>query len=85
MAELLKGNNAVISSVMFIASEPTKLIGAVQASAVKRYLAVGGAGSLEVAPGLKVVDTPDFRAEYKADAVASGVFLDALRSVDGLA
>ena len=84
LADLLKGHDAIISSVMFIASDATKLIGAVETSGVKRYLVVGGAGSLEVAPGLKVVDTPDFPAEYKAEAVAGGVFLDALRSADGL-
>jgi len=84
LADLLKGHDAVISSVMFIASDPAELIGAVQASGVKRYFVVGGAGSLEVAPGLKVVDTPDFPAEYKAEATAGGVFLDALRGTDDL-
>ena len=79
LAELLKGHDAVISSVMFIASDPAKLIGAVQSSGVKRYLVVGGAGSLEVAPGVKVVDTPDFPAEYKAEATAGSTFLDTLR------
>jgi len=84
LADLLKGHDAVISSVMFIASDPAKLIGAVQASGVKRYLVVGGAGSLEVAPSLKVVDTPDFPVEYKAEATAGGVFLDVLRGADDL-
>lgn len=84
LADLLKGHDAVISSLMFIVSDPGKLIGAVQASGVKRYLVVGGAGSLEVAPGLKVMDTPDFPAEYKGEAIAGGVFLDALQGTDGL-
>lgn len=84
LAELLKGHEAVISSVMFTASDPHKLIEAVRRSGVPRYLVVGGAGSLEVAPGLKVVDTPNFPAEYKAEALAGGVFLDTLRNVDDL-
>ena len=84
LATMLTGHDAVISSVTFIASDPSKLIGAVQASGVKRYLVVGGAGSLEVAPGLMVVDTPDFPTEYKAEATAGGVFLDALRGTDDL-
>jgi uncharacterized protein len=29
---------------------------------------VGGAGSLEVAPGTRLMDTPDFPAEFKAEA-----------------
>ncbi|MCJ2074738.1 NAD(P)-dependent oxidoreductase [Methylobacterium sp. E-016] len=79
LAALLRGHDAVISSVHFTASDPRKLIEAVRASGAQRYLVVGGAGSLEVAPGLKVIDTPDFPAEYKAEAAAGGVFLDLLR------
>ena len=75
----LKGHDAVISSVHFTASDPRKLIEAVHASGVGRYLVVGGAGSLEVAPGVKLIDTPEFPAIYKAEAAAGGVFLDLLR------
>lgn len=79
LAALLKGHDAVISSVHFTASDPKKLIEAVRASGVKRYLVVGGAGSLEVAPGKKLIDTPEFPAIYKAEAAAGGVFLDLLK------
>lgn len=79
LAELLKGHDAVISSVHFLASDPHKLIEAVRAAGVKRYIVVGGAGSLEVAPGVKLIDTPEFPAAYKAEAAAGGVFLDLLR------
>lgn len=79
LANLLKGHDAVISSVHFTASDPRKLIEAVRASGVNRYLVVGGAGSLEVAPGKKLIDTPEFPAAYKAEAAAGGVFLDLLR------
>ncbi len=40
---------------------------------------VGGAGSLEVAPGVKLIETPQFPALYKAEAAAGGAFLDLLR------
>lgn len=79
LAALLKGHDAVISSVHFTASDPRMLIEAVRASGVKRYLVVGGAGSLEAAPGLKLIDAPDFPAEYKPEAAAGGAFLDMLR------
>jgi putative NADH-flavin reductase len=79
LATLLKGHDAVISSVHFSASDPKKLIEAVRASGVKRYLVVGGAGSLEVAPGKKLIDTPEFPPQYKAEAAAGGVFLDLLK------
>jgi putative NADH-flavin reductase len=55
------------------------LIGAVKTAGAKRYLVVGGAGSLEAAPGVALVDTPDFPQAYKAEALAGAEFLDLLR------
>ena len=79
LAAALAGHDAVVSSVHFTASDPETLIGAVKRAGVKRYLVVGGAGSLEAAPGLRVVDTPDFPAAYKAEALAGAAFLDRLK------
>lgn len=79
LSELLKGHDAVISAVHFTASDPVTLIEAVRASGVPRYLVVGGAGSLEIAPGQRVVDLPDFPAAYKAEATKGAEFLDRLR------
>lgn len=76
---LLKDADAVVSAIMFTDTDPETLIGAVKAAGVPRYLVVGGAGSLEAAPGLKVIDTPDFPEIYKAEASAGGRFLDRLR------
>lgn len=84
LASLLKGHDVVISSVHFSASDPAILIKAVRASGVKRYLVVGGAGSLEVAPGQRLVDQPDFPAEYKEEALGGARFLDLLKDVDDL-
>ena len=79
LAALLKGHDVVISSVHFSASDPKLLIEAVHASGVKRYFVVGGAGSLEVAPGVKLIDTPEFPAAYKTEAAKGGEFLGILR------
>jgi uncharacterized protein len=79
LTALLKGHEAAISAVHFAQSDPKKLISAAKASGVKRYLVVGGAGSLEVAPGVKLIDTPQFPAMYKAEAAAGGDFLELLR------
>ena len=84
LAELLKGHDAAISSVHFLDSDPKKLLGAVKAAGVPRYLVVGGAGSLEVAPGMKLIETPQFPAQYKAEAQAGGDFLDLLRTETAL-
>ncbi|MCY1428246.1 NAD(P)H-binding protein [compost metagenome] len=46
---------------------------------VKRLLVVGGAGSLLLPSGHKVIDSPDFPEAYKAEATAGGHYLDTLR------
>jgi len=84
LAALLKGHDVVVSSVHFGASDPEKLIAAVKAAGVRRYIVVGGAGSLEVAPGLKLFDAPGFPAEYLTEAKKGGVFLDRLRAETAL-
>jgi len=80
LAAILTGHAAVISSVPFTGTDPDQLIAAVKASAVPRYVVSGGAGSLYVAPGMTLVDSPKFPKEYATEARASGVFLDRLRA-----
>lgn len=82
LASLLKGHDVAISSVHFTASDPEILLASVRASGVKRYLVVGGAGSLEIAPGATLVCSPEFPAEYKAEAMRGGQFLELLRRQD---
>lgn len=80
LAPLLKGHDAVVSSTRFAdgITAPT-LLAAAREAGVPRVLVVGGAGSLEVAPGVALIDTPEFPAAYKAEAGAGRVFLEALR------
>jgi uncharacterized protein len=78
LAKLLAGHDAAISSIHFLASDPEKLIGAAKDARVGRYLVVGGAGSLEVAPGVRLVTTPTFPPQYKAEAEKGAAFLDRL-------
>ena len=79
LAAILAGHEAAISSVHFLDSDPAKLIGAAKAAKVGRYLVVGGAGSLEVVPGVRLLTTPNFPAQYKAEAEKGAAFLDLLR------
>lgn len=76
----LAGHDAVISAVPFRGSDPRILIEAAKTARVLRYLIVGGAGSLEVAPGQRLVDAPGFPAQYRDEALAGAAFLDTLRS-----
>ncbi|MBU3201350.1 NAD(P)-dependent oxidoreductase [Clostridium estertheticum] len=52
------------------------LVDLIKSSKIKRLLVVGGAGSLEVAPGLALSDTPEFLDAWKPVAFAHR---DALR------
>jgi len=79
LAKLWAGHDVAVSSVHFLASDALKLIGAAKDSKVGRYLVVGGAGSLEVTPGVRLVTTPTFPAQYKTEAEKGAAFLDLLR------
>lgn len=80
LSALLAGHDAVISAVHFSASDAATLLAAVKQSGVTRYLVVGGAGSLEVAPGVKLFDTKEFPAIYLGEARKGGDFLDLLKA-----
>lgn len=47
------------------------IISSVKQAGVKRLLVVGGAGSLEVSPGVQLVDTPEFPEQWKAGSLAA--------------
>jgi putative NADH-flavin reductase len=78
LATLLKGSDAVISALHFDVSADT-LLGALRKASVGRLLVTGGAASLEVAPGKRLIDTPEFPEEWKVFAQGGIDFLDALR------
>jgi putative NADH-flavin reductase len=79
LAAVLAGHDVVIHSVKFLSTNSSKIIAATKAAKVPRLLVVGGAGSLEVAPGLTLVNSPDFPPEYKPETLAGVKFLDVLR------
>lgn len=78
LADRIKGSDAVISALHFDVPADT-LLSALKTAGVPRLLVTGGAASLEVAPGVRLIDTPQFPAEWKDIAQGGIVFLDALR------
>lgn len=60
------------------------IIAASMAADVPRLLVVGGAGSLEVAPGVQLLDTPEFPAEYRQSAEGARTALALLRDASDL-
>jgi putative NADH-flavin reductase len=79
LAAVLSGQDVAIHSVKFLSTDPVKVIAATKAAKVPRLLVVGGSGSLEVAPGLTLVNSPGFPPEYKPETLAGVKFLDVLR------
>lgn len=89
VARAVAGHDAVISAYNPGWGEPKiydlhlqasqAIVTGVKQAGVKRLLVVGGAGSLYVAPGLQLVDTPQFPAEYKQGALAAREALNQLK------
>ncbi|MCJ0762783.1 NAD(P)-dependent oxidoreductase [Variovorax terrae] len=81
------GHDAVIAAVSgrksghdTVPAIARNLLSALPAAGVNRLLWVGGAGSLEVAPGVRLVDTPNFPEAYKDEALGQGRALDVFRA-----
>ncbi len=93
IAELAQGHDAIVSAISppRDGSDPQApllaagraLIEAARRSGVRRVIVVGGAGSLETAPGVRHVDDPDFNPLYKNEALAQGELLGLLRADAG--
>lgn len=88
LAKKLAGHDAVISA--FSGHAQTDVLGyyvkglqsivsAVKEAGVPRLLLVGGAGGLEVAPGVQLIDTPEFPDQWKATAEGARQALNLLR------
>jgi putative NADH-flavin reductase len=94
VAAAAAGVDAIVSAIgpqwdgvdrpeLLVAGAQGLVAGAAKAG-VDRVIVVGGAGSLEVAPGVRVVDTPEFPAEWKPVAIAHADALEFFRDVDHL-
>ena len=89
LSQLVAGNDVVVSAFNPGWTNPNIyedfLLGskniqeAVKLSGVKRYITIGGAGSLFVAPNLQAVDTPDFPKEIFPGASAARDYLNILK------
>ena len=90
LAGLLDGQDAVIAAYNPDRTMPgdvfermvagaRSIIEATKKAGMKRLLVVGGAGSLQVAPGQELIDQPDFPPEWKAGAGGTRQFLYLLK------
>ncbi|MDF3131323.1 NAD(P)-dependent oxidoreductase [Pseudomonas extremaustralis] len=79
LQQAVSGSDVVISAAHFATLPAASVIDPVKKAGVKRLLVVGGAGSLLLPGGERVIDSEGFPAEYKAEASAGAAFLDVLR------
>ena len=93
LCEQLKGADAVVSAFSGHAQADTlgfylegmrNVITAAKEARARRLFVVGGAGSLEVAPGVQLIDTPGFPAQYKATAEGARQVLQLLQQETSL-
>jgi uncharacterized protein len=91
VAEVVRGADAVVSAISprpnarglpapSLSANARALAKGLRAADVKRVLYVGGASSLEVAPGKALADTPDFPEAYRAEAREGREALDVFRN-----
>lgn len=75
----LKHQEAVVVALKSGSIDRQSLMDAIKEAGVKRLLVIGGAGSLQVLPGVDLVDTPQFPERWKPEAQAAREFLYLLR------
>lgn len=89
LASRLQGHDAVVSAFSghaqadvfgYYVQGMRSIIAAAKQARVARLLVVGGAGSLEVAPDVQLVDTPGFPAQWKGTAEGAREALKLLRA-----
>jgi putative NADH-flavin reductase len=80
LAAAIEGHDAVVSSVRFVDLVPEILVPAVKASGVKRYVIVGGAGSLLHPDGVEEAESPNFPPPAKPNSLRGKDLLDALKA-----
>jgi putative NADH-flavin reductase len=86
--DAVRGADAVIASLSArrdgnfdsVPANAGVLLDQVPKAGVKQLLWVGGAGTLEVAPGKRVIDDPHFPAQWKPEAEAQGKALEVFRA-----
>jgi uncharacterized protein len=88
VAAAVAGQSAVVSALgprgdvgTIVKTYETLAAGLIKAG-VRRLLVVGGAGSLELAPGKPLYDSPEFPEEWLAIAKAHGEVLKFLKTTD---
>ncbi|TJZ63439.1 NAD(P)-dependent oxidoreductase [Sphingobacterium olei] len=94
LSAVIKGHDAVISAFSAGWTNPNlyddfkrgarSILEAVKESGVKRFIVIGGAGSLYVDENIQLVNTPDFPQDFKPGALAAAEYLKFVELENGL-
>jgi putative NADH-flavin reductase len=83
VAEVSAGHDAALNATKERHADVARaLLDGLARAGVPRLVIVGGASSLEVAPGVRLFDTPEFQEEWKAEAASGIESLAVYRSAD---
>jgi len=90
LADAVQGADVVVSTVSgrhngdhsIFSTAATRLLNELPETLVNRLVWVGGAGSLEIAPGVPLISSEHFPEEYKAEAQGMSEALDLFRASD---
>ena len=94
VARAVRGADAIVNAISprpspsgrpasSLADSARALIAGARQAGVKRLVVVGGASSLEVAPGVRLIDTPNFPESYKAEALEGIASFEVYRAEAG--
>jgi uncharacterized protein len=88
VAAVAGGHDAALSAVTqhdrpeMLVDAARGLLAGLSAAGVQRLVVAGGAGSLLVASGQRLMDTEGFHEEWKPEAIAAAAALDVFRQAD---
>jgi uncharacterized protein len=88
VAAVAGGHDAALSAVTqhdrpeMLVDAARGLLAGLSAAGVQRLVVAGGAGSLLVASGQRLMDTEGFHEEWKPEAIATAAALDVFRQAD---
>ena len=80
LADAVRGNQAIVVSVRHQHNDVRHACSAAKLARIRRVLVVGGVASLEVAPGVRLVDTPSLAPEVQVEELPAAVALARLRA-----
>lgn len=92
LVQAVRGHDAIVSAygaptdalLHLLAAVAKSVTAAGRMAGVRRVVTIGGAGVLEVAPGVRLGDTPDFPAALKPKVVAHAAAIAALLASEGV-